>query len=205
MASRTKPETAQQRYETGGGSWDRSVLSTLADAAPAPIGRAEVEAFAADPGADLYVVEVFPADAVTNDVEALREDYGLNVQLVGVGESEPDGYPGAFIEADRDALSDPESVVMRAVPSADLLVMSPGIEYAGVATRMVERCEPRAAAVNPGGGGVVDVVESALLLTNDADDADDVCGDSRQFSLDAFASATGDAAQLSLRSAFARA
>ncbi|WP_008525226.1 hypothetical protein [Halorhabdus tiamatea] len=205
MASRTKPETAQQRYETGGSSWERSVLSTLAETAPSPIGRAEVEAFAADPDADLYVVELFPGDAVTNDVRVLREDLGLNVQLVGVGVSEPDGYPGAFVAADRDTLRDPDSVVMRAVPSPDLLVMSPGIEYAGVATRMVERCSPRAASVNPVEGDVVDVVESSLLLTSDTGDSSDSDGDSEQFSLDVFGSSTGDAAQLSLRSAFARA
>lgn len=190
MGTETKAETAQIRYETSGRSVEDSVLGALADLSPVP---GEVwEAFAADPDADLYVVELFPSPAVANDIERVRDVLGLDVQLVGVGESEPDGYPGAFVEAGEEELTNPSSGILRAIPAADLLVMTPRIARSNVTHKVIEGSGARAVAVNPVEGDVKQIVEEDLLLREDDGVGDD------QLTLDAWGSGTGDEAQLSL-------
>lgn len=168
MGGPTKPETVQMRYRTrefrsrekGG------VVDMLAR--QAPVSRDVIETFAARPEADLYVVEVFPDPFVSSDIAVLESEFELDVQLIGVGVEEPPEYPGAFVEVDLAELLDVESPVMRAIPSADVLVLSPRIRGSHVPRELRERTEPRCLVVNPEEGILVEMVEEEILISGGA-------------------------------------
>lgn len=165
-ATVTKAETSQLRYETNKKPFERSVFEKVADAAPDEITKDVLEAFSARPEADIYAVELFPSEAVTNEVIALTTDDGqeLDVQLVGVGVEEPDGYPGTFVQAPEEALRTPGSAILRAIPACDLLVASPGLEYIHIPMYVIENADPRLALINPDRGWIGESVSDSLVL-----------------------------------------
>ena len=163
-ATPTRAETVQYRYETVSDYSPRygSLPDAVATAAPDAISRDVVQAFAADPDADLYVVEVFPAESVANDIRAVEQQYGIDARLTGVGIEEPAGYPGRFVEFDAELLRDTRSPVWRALPGGDLLIMSPGNEYAHISP-VAESTDAQVTVLDPVAGAVRAVIRDEFI------------------------------------------
>lgn len=167
-ATATRPATAQMTYRT---KRHNSVFDPIDKYTDLP--RETAEAFAADPTADVYAVELFagPDATVAGDVERVTAEFDLDVQLIGVGTTEPAGYPGRFVEATHEELLDASSPVLRAVPcTPDVLVAHPQITFNSVARTVIGRTDPRAVLMNPADGMLDDRVEAFLLDDEDAHD-----------------------------------
>lgn len=190
----TQPRTMQCRFETDyepGKQPNSSVLELLVDTAP--VTYEQVEAFAADTTADLYVVEAAPGDVVSCDIQDLREQYDIDVQLIGVGKSCPDGYPGEFVQVDEYDVSDP---VFRAMPDPDVFVC--GAVYAShTAVDLGDECE---VLVCPSRGEFGETVEIEFIrdayVDAEVGDDDDEQAHRSDMRLDAFGEQASDPGDL---------
>lgn len=123
-ATKTAKATNQAVYRT---TRDRDVYPMMEKYTDVP--RETAETFAADPAADLYIIEVYAStDSVAaSDMPRLSDEYDLNVQLVGVGVETPEAgeYPGTYMTVEKDELLDAQSRLWWLIPDKpDALVFS---------------------------------------------------------------------------------
>lgn len=159
--SATQRPSQQKLWETPPAVFDHIGRASVS------VSRETVEEFAARPESDLLVVDVFDSAprSVADVVMDAASEHDLDVQVVGVGLEEPDEYPGeSCVQVDE---WDVDSTEFRAIPSADLLSVSTGVNRAFTTPAIVEQADPVKHVVNPSMGMVVEAVEAFILGLDD--------------------------------------